>query len=514
MTASPRVVEGTEFGSYRVLRKLGEGGMGAVFEAIHTSIGRHAAVKILHREHSVREDFVQRFFNEARAVNVIDHPALVQIWDFGQTADGTAYMVMEFLRGESLGKRIKRDGTLPIAEALDITRQIASALSAVHERGIVHRDLKPDNIMLVPNADGSGRLLPKLLDFGIAKLMEGKQPGDVQTRTDAVLGTPAYMSPEQCRGANRVDGRADVYSLGVMLYEMLGGRRPFVAEGSGAVFGMHMYEEPMPLRERAPHIPEGVAALVHRLLVKDRNLRPTASETTQLIGQLLDGDLSATPQLPSRSSFRSLLALVRSPGEPSTLGGTAGESTGSGRRRARWLPLTLAAATLGVLLLSGSLLWLRGRSTPSPAAKLPADAPAGPAAAPTPAASPGPRKVVFSISSTPPRAEVVNQQTGEVLGLTPLSHQRLAAPGPVLLLLRQPGYQAVELSLDGDSNHQIERRLSPVPRSGSRGPLKRTSPAATAPPGAAKPGSAASKKPEAPRDPSASRPNLRDILEK
>ena len=174
MAAGPRVFEGSELGSYRILRKLGEGGMGAVFEAVHTSIGRHAAIKVLHPEYAVRTDMVQRFFNEARAVNLIDHPALVQSWDFGQSADGTAYIVMEFLKGESLGRRVKRlQKDMPLNETLHLAWQIADSLTVAHAKGIIHRDLKPDNVMIVPDSQMPSGERTKIVDFGLAKLTDG-----------------------------------------------------------------------------------------------------------------------------------------------------------------------------------------------------------------------------------------------------------------------------------------------------------------------------------------------------
>lgn len=532
MAASPRVSEGSELGSYRILRKLGEGGMGAVFEAEHTSIGRHAAIKVLHPEHAVRTDVVQRFFNEARAVNKIDHPALVQTWDFGQAADGTAYIVMEFLRGEPLSKKLKRQGKVPVAEALDIVRQIASALAAVHEKAIVHRDLKPDNVVLVPNADGSGRMLPKLLDFGIAKLLEGKQAGDVQTNTDAVLGTPAYMSPEQCRGANKVDGRADVYSLGVMLYEMLAGRRPFIADGSGAVFGMHMYEEPSPIREYAPELPEPVAVFVHRLLIKDRNLRPTSNEVMLLAQQLSEGGQDVFPEAlrnpspslpPSGGSVPSLPpnggtapslppSVGTAPSDPTTLGSSVGEN-GQARQneRMRRRQLVIGAGLLGAVTLMGGALSLKDRwQRPAPAPPTPS------AAGADKGAVAAPRAVLFSIVSEPPGAEVVDKSTGTVLGPTPLSHKQQAAPGQVVLVLRHPGYQSMEVVLDGESNHQVERRLQPAARSPGRAAAPKTGAATLATRrAAAKAASSPSARLDTPRAPQpAPKPNFKDVLEK
>jgi serine/threonine-protein kinase len=232
-------------GPYRMLRRLGQGGMGAVYEAVHETIERRVAIKLLHPEYAQNPDVMARFFNEARAVNRIDHPGLVQVSDYGRLPDGVAYIVMEFLKGESLGSRIRNlDGALPLAQTLQLARQIADALTAAHEKGIVHRDLKPDNVMIVPDAVAPGGERTKLLDFGIAKLAEEAQPGRPRTRVDAVMGTPHYIAPEQCRKANAVDDKADVYSLGVMLYQMLCGRLPFDGEGAGEILAKHLYEQP------------------------------------------------------------------------------------------------------------------------------------------------------------------------------------------------------------------------------------------------------------------------------
>mgnify|MGYP002140519901 CR=1 FL=1 len=172
---------------------LGKGGMGTVFEAVHEAIERRVAIKILHPEYARTSEFAARFFNEARAVNKIDHPGLVQVNDYGQTPDGTAYIVMEYLRGETLGARLKRtNGVIPLTESLRMLRQVASALAAAHGKGIVHRDLKPDNIMLVPDPETPGGERSKLLDFGIAKVVEEARSGNT-----GAIGSPFWMAPEQ-----------------------------------------------------------------------------------------------------------------------------------------------------------------------------------------------------------------------------------------------------------------------------------------------------------------------------
>jgi len=264
----------TTIGPYRILRQLGEGGMGAVFQAVHQAIERYVAIKVLRPEYARNPEFIARFFNEAVAVNRVDHPGLVQVSDYSQLPDGTAYIVMEFLRGESLGSRIKRlGGRLSVTEVVRLGGLLADSLAAAHERGIVHRDLKPENVMIVadPNVPGGERT--KLLDFGIAKFDEGTDL--VRTRTDALMGTPVYMSPEQCRGASQVDDRSDVYSFGVMLFVMLAGKPPFSGEGPGELIGKHLFVQPPRMASICPSVPAPLAALVDRLLLKDKQQRPS-----------------------------------------------------------------------------------------------------------------------------------------------------------------------------------------------------------------------------------------------
>ncbi|HEV8320821.1 MAG TPA: serine/threonine-protein kinase, partial [Myxococcota bacterium] len=236
---------GTQLGSYTLVSQLGEGGMGVVYVGENASLGRRVAIKVLHPEFASQPAIVNRFFNEARAANLIRHPSIVDIHDFGHAADGSAYIIMELLDGESLARRLHRDGTLPPAVAVRVVTRIASALGAAHTRGIIHRDLKPDNVILVPDPDHPGEERVKILDFGIAKLAEDGSRGGA-TKTGAVLGTPLYMSPEQADGARNVDPRADIYALGVVTYEALCGRPPFVAEGYGHVMAMHLMQAPPP----------------------------------------------------------------------------------------------------------------------------------------------------------------------------------------------------------------------------------------------------------------------------
>jgi len=279
-------------GPYRVVREIGRGGMGAVFEAVQPQIERRVAIKVLHSQYAKNEQLVNRFFNEARAVNIVNHPSVVQISEFAQLPDGTAYIVMEFLEGESLGSRMKRqNGKLSLVESLRLARQIAAALAAAHAKNIIHRDLKPDNVMIVADPEAPGGERAKVLDFGIAKLAAAASPDGGSeavstTRTGVMVGTPLYMAPEQCKGTGQVDAKADVYSLGVMLYRMLCGRPPFVGDGVGAVMAMHIYEQPPPIREFEPSVPEDLAGLVHVLLEKNPANRPTMAQVTHALEQL------------------------------------------------------------------------------------------------------------------------------------------------------------------------------------------------------------------------------------
>ena len=275
---------GTLIGAYRILQPIGEGGMGAVYLAEHGALGRRAAIKVLHPMFGMRPEIVARFFNEARAASAITDPGIVQIFDFGHHTDGSAYIVMELLEGQPLDQRLRQHRALPIEAALRIIRQVAKSLGAAHARGIVHRDLKPENIFLVRDEEVPGGERAKLLDFGIAKLL-----GDtsIKTQTSAVMGTPLYMSPEQCRGAGAVDERADIYSLGCVLFTLLAGRPPFDAEGGGEIIAMHLREPAPRLASLVPGLAPAVDALVARCLEKSPERRfANGAELAAAISQL------------------------------------------------------------------------------------------------------------------------------------------------------------------------------------------------------------------------------------
>ncbi|MFT3694359.1 MAG: serine/threonine-protein kinase [Kofleriaceae bacterium] len=277
----PDLLLGQTVGNYRVTEKLGEGGMGSVYLAEHPTIGKKVALKVLHAEFATNAEVVERFFNEAKSVNAIGHPNIVDILDYGviQTSprpqDQLVYFIMEFLNGLTLAQVIRQESPLPPERALMISLQVADALAASHRAGIVHRDLKPDNIILISR--GREVDFVKLLDFGIAKLTTDGRTGN-KTRTGLVLGTPAYMSPEQCEGSAKVDHRTDVYALGICLYEMLVGRVPFIGEGYGEILVQHLTQRPVePSRYRmmSPHVEQ----VVLKALEKRPDMRyPTMDE--------------------------------------------------------------------------------------------------------------------------------------------------------------------------------------------------------------------------------------------
>jgi serine/threonine protein kinase len=264
MPASGRL-EGRTLGSYRVLSLLGQGGMGSVYLAEHAVIGRKAALKVLHPEIAADPEAVSRFFTEARAVNDIRHPNIIEVTDFGQF-ESLYCIVMEYLEGETLAARLARPGTLDEASVVRIMKQCTSALGAAHDRGLVHRDIKPENIFLRAHPDYPDFV--KVLDFGIAKLLGDAGAVGHHTKTGSVMGTPAYMSPEQCLGESALDTRSDIYSLGVVIYQMLTGRPPFSGETLGRLIVCHVSEEAIPPCVLNPGISRAMNDLVMRSLQK------------------------------------------------------------------------------------------------------------------------------------------------------------------------------------------------------------------------------------------------------
>jgi serine/threonine protein kinase len=273
-------------GRYRIEGVLGTGGMGRVYRAEHTKIGKSVAIKVLHADLGRNREASQRFQREAIASGRLDHPNIVGVSDFGVLDDGACYLVMEVLEGESLGDRLTRDKRLAWIEAVDVLRGVLSGLRHAHERGVVHRDIKPDNVFL---AHKDGDPVIKILDFGIAKLYAGSSDDPASTRAGLTVGTPAYLSPEQAVGG-AITPASDLYSATVVLYEMLAGRAPFEDKDPLAMLGAHVGRRPPRLTLIAPEveIPHELEAIIDRGLIKVAAERiATASEYLALLDALV-----------------------------------------------------------------------------------------------------------------------------------------------------------------------------------------------------------------------------------
>jgi serine/threonine-protein kinase len=270
-------------GKFRLIAQLGEGATGTVYRACHEDLERIVALKILHDEGALQENAALRFLSEARAASRLDHPNVVRVLDLGEDdPGGRLYIVMELVDGGSLADLIAREAPLAPATIGDVMVQVLSAVANAHANGIIHRDLKPANVMLVRGRDddGSEHWIAKVGDFGLAKALDTAlvdSGGAPLTRFGTIVGTPLYMSPEQASGG-RTNGLTDAYACGVMMYEMLTGRVPFLGDDSTKVLMMHLLEDAPPILTITPHADRDLAALAMRALEKDPDKRPSARE--------------------------------------------------------------------------------------------------------------------------------------------------------------------------------------------------------------------------------------------
>ena len=320
---------GAVLGDYVIEQRLDEGGTATVYGAVHRLIGKKAAVKVISSAMSSDPGHVQRFVQEARAANAVRHPNIVDVFDFGQLPDGRMYFMMEWLQGETLYHRMS-GGRLTLDESLHVASGVLDALEAVHEHGIVHRDLKPANVFLVPVR--GHHPTPKLLDFGVAKLLHPGEPtGTVgsSTLSGPVVGTPEYLSPEQALGVS-VDGRTDLYALGVLLYEMVLGQLPIVADSPVGLVRGHVMDPPTDPRLLWPRIPPRLERLLLGLLGKDPAARPTATEVRAALDELRTETGAPTEPVaePARRSRKLVIA-----GVVLCLGGLALALRGPARQR-------------------------------------------------------------------------------------------------------------------------------------------------------------------------------------
>ena len=495
---------GDLIGPYTVRRRLGAGGMGEVYLADHRLIGRRAAIKVLLPALSSKPDIVTRFFNEARATAAIRHPGIVNILDCDVQPNGRAYIVMEYLEGESLGDSLSRVGSFEndmkmVAATLG---QIADALEAAHAKGIIHRDLKPDNVFLASMPSSGTPICTKILDFGVAKLAAAANEA-TKTQTGSLLGTPLYMSPEQCRGAGRVDHRADIYSLGCIGFEMIGGRPPFIREGVGDLMVAHISDPVPDIRSVTPSVPPELAALVMGMLEKNPDSRPRSMlDIVHTIERLVGisaaqfGTLISVPagfpssgeqepafvppdpgttQDPSLRSSRQSVPEIRPGGtrllseKPTTFNRTPSERLSPtlptrriGLRVA--VPLVLMAGALG----SYFVFWPRQ----PPKADYASEPQVGPRdVAPTrviPAKEtetnvPPPRSVVSAeVDSHPAGAEIWFPGDGTSRGRTPRSISLPRGKRGVTVVLRATGYADKTVSLDTSKDSSVRVELERV----------------------------------------------------
>jgi serine/threonine-protein kinase len=475
----PRV--GVRFGSYVVERKLGEGGMGAVYAAVQPEIGKRVAIKFLAPELAADPQVVQRFFAEARAVNLIQHENIVDIFDF-RNADGQAFFVMEFLGGASLGTVLSTFGSLPVARSLSIAVQVAAAISAAHAHGIVHRDLKPDNIYLTAKAGYEDFV--KVLDFGIAKLQRPLGAGSMRPMTirGQVMGTPGYMSPEQASGG-QIDARTDVYALGVILYRMVGGRTPFDGRTFEELLSAQLGKKVPPLSAARPDAPPELVKLVQEMLEKDPGKRPQRMRDVQeRLVDLLRAIQGVTPSGRMQAvsdGWRSVppTRMPESRSRPIPI------------QRPRW-PMLAAAVALAAAAGGVAFFLVRAQPAPAPApepihtaaapaAKSPAPASSAipPVPIPTPAPAPTAPTGNFSVfvETTPPGVEV--RVGGKLLGTTPV---KLALDREQTLRLHKAGLRDEEVAVSAGTEHV----LVPMERAGAPRRVERPSNVYQSPAGA------------------------------
>jgi hypothetical protein len=365
---------------YDILDRLGVGGMGAVYRAEQRALGRDVAVKVLRRELGRDPDTVARFHREAQALSNLRHPNTVAVLDFGQTADGLLFLVMELLEGEMLSTRLRRDGALPVAEALRIATGMLRSLGEAHRAGIIHRDLKPDNIFLARvDAHPEGEHLVKVVDFGVAKIRPGGADAPIDplsTQEGTVFGTPRYMSPEQAQG-RPLDGRSDLYAVGVMLFQMLTGVVPFAEDDAVVVMAHHIMTPPPRVLDINPSagIPPELDALVSAALKKRPTDRPETAE----------------------EFLRAIEAL---PVDGARAGITSGPFAGT--TRAPMVTATRTASALAVLIALGIALFTAlpsRRAAPTPIA---APTTARAAAVPAPVQAPAPVEAPVPVAAAEP----------------------------------------------------------------------------------------------------------------
>jgi len=448
-------------GRYKVEALLGEGGMGVVYRCVHTIIGKKVAMKVLRADLARDAEVTERFLNEAKSASTIGNAHIIDISDFGQFQDGSTYFVMEFLVGQPLTKIVEGGQAVPVPRIINIARQLAEGLSAAHAAGIVHRDLKPDNIFLIHR--GGEKDFVKILDFGIAKVSTSGE-GAKLTRAGAVFGTPHYMSPEQAAG-QPVDHRGDVYSFGVILYELASGRVPFDADNFMGILTQHMYKAPVPIRALLPQpqeVPPGLEAIVLKCLSKRAEHRYQSMDELMVdLDKLKAGGVpDAVPEMMSRSGgFNVPADYFAKPQMPAPVPA----SPGNQRHRSRWPLLAGLAGVVAAIAIVGAIFAKSSQSRAQPEPQALSKAEATPPAT-TVLAPQEPltltRQVALAV--VPQEAHVYNGDKD--LGTSPVLLE--VEEGKTLALsVRMEGYKELALSIDGSQPRETAK-LDRLPRAG------------------------------------------------
>lgn len=474
-------------GRYKVEALLGEGGMGVVYRGRHKVIDKPVAIKVLRADMARDAEITERFLREARAASAIGNPHIIDISDFGTLPDGSTYFVMEYLDGRPLTALVERTNEpVPVTRLIQIARQIADGLSAAHEREIVHRDLKPDNIFLVDR--GSEKDFVKILDFGIAKVSSGTAK---LTRHGSVFGTPHYMSPEQAAGAP-LDHRTDIYSLGVIMYEMASGKLPFDADNFMGILTQHMYQAPVPIRALVPpqDIPPGLEAIVLKCLSKKPEQRyATMTELVEDLDKMVKGLVpDAVGEMMARSGGFNVPADFFKAAMPVPV-----PATPPGMDRKPWpLIAGIASVVVAVGIVIGIFAYSQygtastrpTTSQPPPTVTVPATTTAPPE--PTVSAAPKPDVHEVMVVADPIDADVFIGDKKH--GVAPITVP-VPKGGKVTITVRAPGYVDETFELDGTQKRKdiILKAKGSRPAGTSKPPTTASPPTTTKPPTTSKP---------------------------
>ena len=447
------LLPGNIIGSYRIIKGLGEGGMGRVYHAEHARLGRSVAIKVLHQEYLDKPELVRRFFAEARAANQIDHENILEITDFvEEKSTGLYFIVMEHLRGLDLLALLQREGALPPLRSVLITKQIASALAAAHAAAIVHRDLKPENVFLI---ERTGRKdFVKLLDFGVAKLLEGQDVSPLgisvnETSPGTMIGTPTYMSPEQACG-RPVDHRSDIYSFGVILYELITGRVPFEGHSFGELVVKHTVMAPPKPSQRADlthPVPQRLERLILKCLEKEVDQRP------QSMDEVFDELDEIGAAIASPPEWVDSTPPVMDSSAPSTSSSVDEPPPAPRRRR-----IAIAVAGLALVALIAVVTTSVGDEADS-SGPTGGESPATQGAAVSPAT---PTSVSLTFESVPSGATLYDSTNGAAIGRTPMTKSFEQADRLQTFELRRPGYQPAQAEVSLARDSRLTLTLEPI----------------------------------------------------